>query len=201
MRHTQAMRQILHRTTLRSRPGGKPAALLLGAALVIAPGGLVGGHAGLATKSAAIARHVATNTIVVTGKHSGTLKLKDPAKDCAELFDKLPPKKEDVVKLYYFGKLAGISYGEWSFIAAEKGNGTFTQNNIPESKAALLSPYSPTKVIISSNFFSATSGTITIGGKAGSFRFKMTWSDGTTSAHSSASTMTGSWSCPMVETL
>ena len=201
MRHTRAMRQILRRMTLRRRPGGGPAALLLGAALVVAPGGLVGSHAGFATKPASIAGHVATNTILVTGKYAGTLKLKDPAKDCAELFDNLPPKKVDVVKLYYFGKLAGLSHGEWSFIAAEKGKGTFTQKSIPESKAAILSPYSPTKVIVNSNFFSATSGTITIGGKAGSFRFKMTWSDGTTSAHSSASTMTGSWSCPMVETL
>ncbi len=175
-------------------------ALLLGVALVVAPGGLVAEHAALAARSAALAPDVATNTIVVTGKYSGTLKLKDPATDCPELFDNLPAKKGDVVKLYYFGKLSGLSWTEWSFIAGAKGNGTFTQSSIPESKAAILSPFSPTKVIIS-NFFSATSGTITIGGKAGSLKYKMTWSDGTTSAHSSASTMTGSWSCPAVTKL
>jgi len=174
---------------------------LLAAALVVAPGGFVGGHASFATTPAAIALHVATNTMVVTGKYAGTLRLEDPTKDCAELFDDLPPKKEDVVKLYYFGKLSGLSYGEWSFIAAEKGKGTFTRSNIPESEAPILSPYSPTKVIVTGNFFSGTSGTITIGGKTGSFSFKMTWSDGTTSAHSSTSTMTGNWSCPTVETL
>lgn len=187
--------------TLPSWPGGRPMTLIFGAALVVSPFGLFLGHAALATSPVVPARHVATNAIVVTGKYAGTLKLENPAKDCAEVFDKVPPKKVDVVKLYYFGKLSGISYDEWSFIAAEKGNGTFTESSIPESKAAILSPFSPTKVIVNSNFFSATSGTITIGGRTGSFSFKMTWSDGTTSAHSSASTMTGSWSCPTVETL
>ncbi len=187
--------------TLPIWPAGKPMTLMFCAALVVAHFGLVVGHATGATSQAVLARRVATNTIVVTGKYAGTLKLENPAKDCAEVFDNLPPKKVDVVKLYYFGKLSGISYGEWSFIAAEKGKGTFTESSIPESKAAILSPFSPPKVIINSKFFSATSGTITIGGKAGSFSFKMTWSDGTTSAHSSASTMTGSWSCPTVETL
>ncbi len=194
------MRQILRRMTLPSWPGGRPMSLLLGAALVVAPGGVVAEHTALAARSAALAPHVATNTIVVSGKYSGTLELENPAKDCKELFDNLPNKKGDVVELYYFGKLSGLSYGEWSFIAGAKGNGTFTQSSIPESKADLLSPYSPTKVIVS-NYFSATSGTITIGGKTGSFKFKMTWSDGTTSAHSSASTMTGSWSCPAVTKL
>ena len=195
------MRQILRRMTLPSWPRGRPLTLLLGAALVVAPGGLVAEHAALGARSAALAPHVATNTIVVTGRYSGTLKLKDPAKDCPELFDNLPNKKGDVVKLYYFGKLSGLSWTEWSFIAGAKANGTFTQSSIPESKAAILSPFSPTKVIVYSKFFSATSGTITIGGKTGSFKYKMTWSDGTTSAHSSASTMTGSWSCPTVTNL
>lgn len=174
-------------------------ALLLGAVLVVGPGGLLGGHATFAERPAVVARHVATNTLVVTGKYSGTLKLKDPTKDCNELFDD-PSAKKDVVRLFYFGKLSGLTWTEWSFTAGAKGNGTFTQSSIPESKAAILSPYVPTKVIIS-NYFSATSGTITIGGKAGSFEYKMTWSDGTTSAHSSVSTMTGSWSCPSVEKL
>lgn len=173
----------------------------LGAALVAASGGFVGGHALIAMRPSIVASHVASNTIIVTGKYAGTLKLEDPAKDCAEVFDDLPPKKVDVVKLYYFGKLSGLSYGEWSFIAAEKGKGTFTRSSIPESEAPILSPFSPTKVIVTGNFFSGISGTITIGGKTGSFSFKMTWSDGTTSAHSSASTMTGNWSCPTVETL
>ncbi|MGA8297634.1 MAG: hypothetical protein WB770_11380 [Acidimicrobiales bacterium] len=66
---------------------------LLSVALVVAPGGIVAEHTALAARSAALAPHVATNTDVVTGKYSGTLKLKDPAKDCPELFDNLPNKK------------------------------------------------------------------------------------------------------------
>ncbi len=170
--------------------------ITLGGALVIAPVGLVVGNTAGASLRAAIARSVATNTIVVTGKYAGTLKLENPAKDCHELFDGY--KGEDIVNLYYFGKLAGLSYGEWSFIAGEKGSGTFSQSDIPESKAAILSPFNPKKVLINANSFYATSGKISIGGKTGAFSFKMTWSDGTTVARSSASTMTGSWSCPTV---
>ncbi|MGD0985592.1 MAG: hypothetical protein ABSA65_17545 [Acidimicrobiales bacterium] len=177
-------------------PGGGSAAVLLGAALVAAPGGFVGGHALIAMRPSLVASHVASNTIVVTGKYSGTLKLEDPAKDCVELIN--DPKKQDVVRLNYSGKLSGLSGTKWTFIAAEKGSGTFTQSHISTTKAPLF--FSSTTGI----GFTAVSGTITIGGKVGSFKYKVTWSNqpGSIGATSMGSgTATGSWSCPAVETL
>jgi hypothetical protein len=193
------MRKILRRTTLPSGSAGRPAALLVGAALMVAPGGLVSEHAPLTPRPAVLARQVTTNTIVVTGKYSGTLKL-DPEKGCTELLDE--PKKHDIVELFYSGKLSGLTPNKWTFVAAEKGGGTFTQSHIPTTTAALLYPSNPaTRANIG---FTATAGTITIGGKAGSFSYKITWSNqpGSIGATTMGSgTATGSWSCPMVETI
>ena len=193
------MRQILRRMKLPSWPGAGPMSLLLGVALVVAPVGLVAEHAALAARSAALAPHVATNTIVVTGKYSGTLKLEDPAKNCVELIDisksTHEPNPRDVVKLYYTGKLSGLSSTKWTFIATEKGGGTFTQSHIATTQGALLYSYT-------TGFgFVATSGTITIGGKTGSFKYKVTWSNqpGSIGATSRGTdTAAGSWSCPSV---
>jgi hypothetical protein len=187
---------IIYSLRRSASPGGGSAAVLLGAALVAAPGGFVGGHALIAMRPSLVASHVASNTIVVTGKYSGTLKLEDPAKDCVELIN--DPKKQDVVRLNYSGKLSGLSGTKWTFIAAEKGSGTFTQSHISTTKAPLF--FSSTTGI----GFTAVSGTITIGGKVGSFKYKVTWSNqpGSIGAISMGSgTATGSWSCPAVETL
>lgn len=83
-----------------------------------------------------------------------------------------------------------------------EGGGTFTQSHIPTTTAALLYPSNPaTPVNIG---FTAISGTITIGEKAGSFSYKITWSNqpGSIGATTIGSGLaTGSWSCPMVETI
>jgi hypothetical protein len=104
--------------------------------------------------------------------------------------------------LFYSGKLSGLTANKWTFIAAEKGGGTFTQSHIPTTTAALLYPSNPaTPVNIG---FTAISGTITIGEKAGSFSYKITWSNqpGSIGATTIGSGLaTGSWSCPMVETI
>jgi len=195
MCQTHLMRQTMRRMTVPSWPSRGPAAMLLSAALVVSPGGLIG-HAALTSRPAVFARLVATNTIVVTGKYSGTLKLEDPAKNCVELIN--DPKKQDVIRLNYSGKLSGLSGTKWTFIAAEKGSGTFTQSHISTTKAPLF--FSSTTGI----GFTAISGTITIGGKAGSFKYKVTWSNqpGSIGAASMGSgTATGSWSCPAVETI
>ncbi|MFI5052463.1 MAG: hypothetical protein ACHQBP_06000 [Acidimicrobiales bacterium] len=131
--------------------------------------------------------------MVLTGKYSGTLKLQDPAKSCVLLLDE---PKHDILRLDFSGKLSGLNSTKWTFIDVEKGNGTFTKSHIATTTAALLYA-SP------SGFgATATSGKITIGGKTGSFSYKVAWSsapgsDGYTSV--GTGTATGSWSCPAVE--
>jgi len=171
------------------------AAMVLVAALAAIPGGLIGEQSALASGPTALSRGAATNTIVITGKYSGTLKLEDPAKNCSELIN---DPSGDVVRLYYFGKLSGISSTKWTFVAAEKRSGKFTQSHIPTTKAALLYSYT-------TGFgFAATSGTITIGGKSGSFSYKVSWYNAPGSiggASLGSGTATGSWSCPSVESV
>jgi hypothetical protein len=165
--------------------------MLLSAGLVIIPGGVIGEHAA-ASGLAAFSRSTATNTIVVTGKYSGTLKLEDPAKNCNELID---DPNGDIVRLYFSGKLSGLNSTKWTFIAVEKHSGTFTQSHILANKAALLYSYT-------TGFgFAATSGKITIGGKTGSFSYKVSWynAPGSIGGPSVGSgTAKGSWSCPSI---
>lgn len=190
MRRSHELGETVRRRVVSSWPSGG-AAMLLSVGLVV-PGGVIGEHHAPASGPTALSRSAATNTIVVTGKYSGTLKLEDPAKNCNELID---DPNGDIVRLYFSGKLSGLNSNKWTFIAVEKHSGTFTQSHILANKAALLYSYT-------TGFgFAATSGKITIGGKTGSFSYKVSWYTAPGSIggpNVGSGTAKGSWSCPSV---
>jgi len=134
----------------------------------------------------------AVNTLVLSGKYHGTLKLSNPATNCfVDEFSN--PHLSDSVKLISLtGAISGLKPRSWFFLLTEPKQGTFTTKHTNVATAARLRPTNANVTIA----FSQTSGTIKFEGATGSADLKVVFNNGF--ENTVTEEMVGSWSCPTV---
>jgi hypothetical protein len=96
------------------------------------------------------------------------------------------------------GKLSGLSYSTWIFLASATEGGTnMIQKGLSQTSAygASLQPVIPGG---SSNLgFFASSGKITVGNQKGAATYKMSYDNGSGKANAGNVTISGTWDCPV----
>ncbi|HXZ83300.1 MAG TPA: hypothetical protein VED84_06095 [Acidimicrobiales bacterium] len=137
------------------------------------------------------ARRAETNTFIVTGTYGGSLKMSDPAENC--MIVRLPGTV--TLELILKGKLSGLSWRTWTFLAVEPKTGTLTQNDLTPISQYSVGLVPVGNMMSSSTGFSARSGKITIGGRTGSATYKMVFNNGSGEPNDGTVIVSGRWNC------
>ena len=169
------------------------AALLVSAVLL----GAVGG--GIASAAKSPSKGGPTTTFTVTGKYHGTLTLSDPMRNCSLTNGRhMAGLGGASIDATLHGKLSGLSYSTWIFLASATEGGTnMIQKGLSQTSAygASLQPVIPGG---STNLgFFASSGKITVGNQKGAATYKMSYDNGSGKANAGNVTISGTWDCPV----
>jgi hypothetical protein len=137
----------------------------------------------------------APNTLVLSGKYHGTLKLTDLSVNCfIEEFNN--SHLSDAVKLTSLtGTISGLRPKSWFFLLTEPKQGRYTTKHTNGATAARLRPTNA-NVVLS---FSQTSGTINFNGATGSADLKVVFNNGY--ENTVTESLVANWSCPTVHHL
>jgi hypothetical protein len=165
-----------------------------GTVLLVSATALAGQGFGVVSDAASGVHRGGTNSFIVTGAYRGVLEMSDPTQNC--MIVRLPGIV--TLELILKGRLSGLDWKTWTFLAVEPKAGKSIQNNLSPISRYSVGLVPVGTVASSGTGFSARSGTITVGGKTGSATFKMVFSNGSGDPNDGTVVVSGSWSCTSV---